>query len=57
MLFQEERDNLKFRVRLTFEATLKEREHIEYMIQSTFGDLDHINLEGVNHVVIDSIMI
>ena len=56
MLLWEEREILKFRGRLTFEATLKEREHIEDMILSNFSDIDHINLEGVNHIVIDSLM-
>ena len=38
-------------------ATLKEREQIEDMVLSTFNDLDHIDSEGVNHVVMESSMI
>ena len=38
-------------------ATLKEREQIEDMISSTFSDLDHIDSEGVNHVMVEYSMI
>ena len=48
---------MRFKGRLTFQATLKETEQIDDMIQSIFGDLDHIDSEGVNRVVIESSMI
>lgn len=50
---------MKFKGSLTFsfETTLKEKEQIKNMIQSTFSDLGPIDLEGVNHVVMDLPMI
>ena len=36
---------------------MKEREQTEDVIQSTFSDLDLIDLEGVNHVEMNSIVI
>ena len=42
---------------ISSEATLKEREQIADMVSSTVSDIDHIDLEGVNHVVIEFSMI
>ena len=55
-IFSAGRKRLRLRGSLIFslETTFKEREHIEDMIQSIFHNLDHIDPEGVNHVVVES---
>ena len=58
MFSQEKREiGIQREYDILLEATLKEREPIEDMIQSAFGDLGHIDLKGVNYVEMDFLVI